>query len=588
MQPGSGLLAAFVCSLFPAIYRSSRHFNLELAVTAAVVLSVYLFFRTEMFKNKKYSILMGISLGIGMLMKYTLLFFLMPILTVAFINIILKKEGQEEKKDQISNFTLCVLIGIIISAIFYANPLVIGRFIVRSLELPPFSEDKTIIGRFVYYVSGFVSSGIGSIFSIGIFFCSLLFVNNRIAYKQYIYLWIFMPIFLLAISPRYYQFEYIIPLIPAASLLAAVGVYRIKKKIYRIIAAFLILSLGLFQAILAQGPAAKSIFFSLDDPPLYMYNAFRVMGSKKFKIAFISGPETLKCFYGLEQFIAVCSKNLSRVENFSFSCFDPDLAAKYDFIVTASQDPQTKDKLFLRKAINNNGLSDFKEIDFYAFFETMWKPVAVCFFKKREIYIKDENCKMKKLFHVKAKEYFYFERFIKMSRKYTLEGEYEKSYACLQKTVRIENLCTARAIEIVNELNVLSRRFRSLAMFEKSLIYSEEAISLILDKNRFCKSNGFLWDFFCAFKKNKKECLKELDELFIDWKDTQKAIDFYKQLDARYPNDKDINLRLAQQYKLLRNYSSSKEYFQKVLELAPGCWQAQEGVSNADLFLAEP
>ncbi len=66
-----GLLAAFVVATFPAIYALSRLFYIELALTAMVALSVWLLLASDRFQNRTASLLFGLSLGLGLLTKYT-------------------------------------------------------------------------------------------------------------------------------------------------------------------------------------------------------------------------------------------------------------------------------------------------------------------------------------------------------------------------------------------------------------------------------------------------------------------------------------------------------------------------------------
>ncbi len=78
-----GLLAAFLVSTFPLIFSLSRSFYFEFALAAMVSLSIYLLLLTEGFRDRRYSLLLGISLGLGMLMKQSFIAFL--IAPLAFV-----------------------------------------------------------------------------------------------------------------------------------------------------------------------------------------------------------------------------------------------------------------------------------------------------------------------------------------------------------------------------------------------------------------------------------------------------------------------------------------------------------------------
>jgi 4-amino-4-deoxy-L-arabinose transferase-like glycosyltransferase len=73
--PWVGLLSAFVVSMFPIIFSMSRYLYVDLALTAMVALNVCLLLRADRFRHKGYSLLYGLSLGLGLLTKWTFVAF---------------------------------------------------------------------------------------------------------------------------------------------------------------------------------------------------------------------------------------------------------------------------------------------------------------------------------------------------------------------------------------------------------------------------------------------------------------------------------------------------------------------------------
>ncbi len=80
-----GLLASCLVSLFPMIFSMARYFYLDYALTAAVALSVYLLLLANGFESRKYSLLFGLSLGLGMLIKWLFLIFLLGPLCITLL-----------------------------------------------------------------------------------------------------------------------------------------------------------------------------------------------------------------------------------------------------------------------------------------------------------------------------------------------------------------------------------------------------------------------------------------------------------------------------------------------------------------------
>ena len=73
---GVGLLAAFVVSIFPGIFATSRFFYHELALAAVVSLAIFLLLASEGFEQRAFSLLFGLSFGLGLLTTRTYLTFI--------------------------------------------------------------------------------------------------------------------------------------------------------------------------------------------------------------------------------------------------------------------------------------------------------------------------------------------------------------------------------------------------------------------------------------------------------------------------------------------------------------------------------
>jgi len=80
-----GLLASCLVSLFPMSFSMARYFYLDYALTAAVALSVCLLLLTSGFESRKYSLLFGLGLGLGMLIKWLFVFFLLGPLCIILL-----------------------------------------------------------------------------------------------------------------------------------------------------------------------------------------------------------------------------------------------------------------------------------------------------------------------------------------------------------------------------------------------------------------------------------------------------------------------------------------------------------------------
>jgi 4-amino-4-deoxy-L-arabinose transferase-like glycosyltransferase len=69
--PWVGLLSAFVISTFPIVFSMSRYFYIDFALMAMVAVNICLLLRSDRFRHRGYSLLYGLSLGLGLLVKWT-------------------------------------------------------------------------------------------------------------------------------------------------------------------------------------------------------------------------------------------------------------------------------------------------------------------------------------------------------------------------------------------------------------------------------------------------------------------------------------------------------------------------------------
>jgi 4-amino-4-deoxy-L-arabinose transferase-like glycosyltransferase len=69
--PWIGFLSAFVFSMFPIVFSMSRYLYVDLALTAMVAANLCLLLYSDRFQRKGISLLYGLSLGLGMLTKWT-------------------------------------------------------------------------------------------------------------------------------------------------------------------------------------------------------------------------------------------------------------------------------------------------------------------------------------------------------------------------------------------------------------------------------------------------------------------------------------------------------------------------------------
>ena len=239
-------MSAFLLSMYPIIFGSSRTYNLEIAETSLLCSCIYFLLLSDYFQISIYSILSGIFLGLGLITKIMFPVYIVgPImfyLYLTFIHknsfnkkLILNKKPTETKK--FINCSTSFFLGILpFLFLFFPN---INRILLfRNEFLDDF--DLGFKGIF-FYILRLVDSQIFLVFFI-IFFIALVYLikTKPKNYKLLIF-WILVPCILLTLSNR--TIRHTIPILPAIAIISSYFIYnfnnsKLKKMLIFVIILF--------------------------------------------------------------------------------------------------------------------------------------------------------------------------------------------------------------------------------------------------------------------------------------------------------------------------------------------------------------
>jgi 4-amino-4-deoxy-L-arabinose transferase-like glycosyltransferase len=223
----SGVLAAFILSMFTGVFAMSRVSMLDLPLAAMVSLSVYLMLLTKNFTNLKYSLLFGISVGLGMLIKVTYINFLLPTAVFYIFQSVVKNLRQNANGSIMArNLIICLSCSLLIGGSWYFPNLkgVMQRAHEVCYLSPQLKQDGfgTVLSRYANWL--FFDS-------VGPFFCVLSFVGVFLCLikRQFalLFIWFLIPLSIFSLSPNYVP-RFMLPLLPAMSLFIALGVATIR------------------------------------------------------------------------------------------------------------------------------------------------------------------------------------------------------------------------------------------------------------------------------------------------------------------------------------------------------------------------
>jgi hypothetical protein len=256
----ASLISIILLSLYPFIFGYSRIFMLDFPLTAVVALSICLLLYTDNFSNRKFSILFGISLGVGMLVKWTFIIFIFGPLCYVLAIVVSKSFKREIKfSSWMVNLFLVMIFAFILSAPWYLWEE--GRHLQQILsfwhiaKVVPQEEIKSGGGSFweskyLWYLVSLINNQVSFVYFVTFlvfipFFLKRAGVKNRVL----MILWIVVPyLFLSNISFKLPRF--LLPILPAIAIISGVGISMIKRTMFKKMIIALLFIIGIMQYFL--------------------------------------------------------------------------------------------------------------------------------------------------------------------------------------------------------------------------------------------------------------------------------------------------------------------------------------------------
>ncbi len=258
----TALFAAGIVSAFPGVFAMSRVLMVDFPLASLVCLSIYTLLRTEYFTDMRFSILFGISLGLGMLMKTAFLVFILPILAFFIFAAYKNNKGQNTLLSVGIHILVSCLIALFVAGSWYLPNL---HRILDRLNAMVFQTPKILRGVFMaYYIKVLYSTLVGRFFFI-LFVFFLIFCKKRKIIL--LFLWLLAPLLLLSLSTNKNP-RFVIPLLPPLGIIIAGGISEIKHAIARKAVAALVMGFGLCSVCVSSSgrteavPARERLYYS--------------------------------------------------------------------------------------------------------------------------------------------------------------------------------------------------------------------------------------------------------------------------------------------------------------------------------------
>lgn len=251
----AGLLAAFILTVYPLFFNNLRIYMLDLALTGMVALSLYLLIACDNFSNTKKSLLLGLSLGLGFLVKFNYAAFIIGPLMLTAYRAFIKRTGPF--RDARRNFLYLTALTMLLILGFYLaratdmlNRITQASYLdmLKGRDFSHLASLKT--SWLLKYAEIFIGEGMSFFLFLAFIAGLIFFIRLKLRNRWIIYLAALIPLFiqiLFFLIPPECMVRYCLPLLPMTAIISAVGISSIKNPNFKKIIIALLIPLSLVQ-----------------------------------------------------------------------------------------------------------------------------------------------------------------------------------------------------------------------------------------------------------------------------------------------------------------------------------------------------
>lgn len=266
------IFGVFILNLFPLIFGLSREFWVENGLMTLVVVWLYYFLKSNCFESRKYSLVLGIFTGLGMLMKVSFpVYIIAPMLFLCIKKVI---ELKNLPGAYIKNALITLITGTLLAGTWYFKNLshIINYALTsgygkigENYQMGSVFSLKTILNYWITIINYGISMYMFLLIICLITFWIIAFLSKRsspVLEKEYWYfllIWFAVPFMVFTFGVNK-DLRFIVPFCPPVALLISVGLNNIPLKKYK---AFFLTTLLIF-------PVFNYLYISFFPKPLHL------------------------------------------------------------------------------------------------------------------------------------------------------------------------------------------------------------------------------------------------------------------------------------------------------------------------------
>lgn len=227
-----GILMVISLIGMPFLMSQTREYQLDFPLTAMVALNLYLFLKTNLFKDRRFSFIFGCTSGLAMLIKWTYLIFFIGMIIASFIF-----ENKKNYIVKLKNVMIVFIILLVISGPWYISNLSNLKVSFSEVSTNGIKEhDPKILSKesFLWYANSLYKDHLRFPFLILSIIGLIYIIKNWKKSRKTMQLLLISLFYLLIMTMfRNKDARFIEPLTPILIILACFWIIELKKSLTR-------------------------------------------------------------------------------------------------------------------------------------------------------------------------------------------------------------------------------------------------------------------------------------------------------------------------------------------------------------------
>ena len=220
----TGNIAMVLFALTPVVYGLSRQYgHQDWHVMIAMIVNIYCLIKLNYFNSRKWSVLYGITVGIGLFIKDSfLMYFFIPLLYTLIKGLVEKTD-----KNKIINILIAILIGSLIAGCHYFRFEIINKILYEPVtETVPTFTFSSLRVMTIGLWEELLSPPIFLLFIFGFVWFLRKYKNKN---KWILILWFIVPWGIIMFMPSRKEIDYAAGFVPAMTIFASLWCSSLKK-----------------------------------------------------------------------------------------------------------------------------------------------------------------------------------------------------------------------------------------------------------------------------------------------------------------------------------------------------------------------